>query len=117
YREIGVEVAALGYDGVTRRAHVSGRRKLQLAAECVAAHISGRGSDIGLEAPCLEETAYLAKSAARSGVAAEAATIGVSGQLVWTAELFARLRARDRSRRRAVAQLGRRAPLRSEAAV
>lgn len=89
YAEIGHEVARAGYDSLSRRAVVSGKRKLALLARSVArSMLPGRvNSDAALP-----ETQFLVDAvmhAAKRPLAARSGSVG------WAIELFARLDARD----------------------
>jgi phytoene synthase len=93
YREIGQEVARRGYDSVSARARVSDTRKLALFGQALARAAAGHAPASGL--PPLNETAYLVEAAAQS--AGSAADLGrVTGRILWVAELFASLDARER---------------------
>jgi phytoene synthase len=97
YREIGVEVARRGFDSVSGRARVTGGRKLQLVGRALADFIRVRPAASAPEPP-LAETAYLVDAVAatqpRSGVAAGMG--GFGDRVLWVAELFASLDARER---------------------
>ncbi|MDO9707471.1 phytoene/squalene synthase family protein [Paracraurococcus lichenis] len=98
YAEIGHEVARAGCDSVSRRAVVSGRRKLVLLARSVAAiALPARA----VEAPCLPETRFLVEAVAaepwRGRPPLPERSLGE--RVGWMLELFARLeqeRAMDR---------------------
>jgi phytoene synthase len=98
YREIGVEVARCGFDSVSRRAHVPGTRKLALMAHALLdAARPGRGP---AAEPPLIETAYLVDAVStahpRLATFSERPLGLVSDRVIWVAQLFATLDARDR---------------------
>jgi phytoene synthase len=97
YREIGVEVARRGFDSISGRARVAGRRKLALVRRALVDAIARRPR--ALADPPLDETAYLVEAvAATQARPAPAQDIagGVFERVLWVAELFATLDARDR---------------------
>jgi phytoene synthase len=101
YREIGVEVARRGFDSVSARARVAGRRKLQLAAWAVLDATwltAARFAAATRPHPPLAETAYLVAAVTASDPARRSvvATSRVTHRILWVAELFATLEARDR---------------------
>jgi len=102
YREIGVEVAKRGYDSLSGRAKVSFARKLQLAAGCVGALRRSQDGSNGpvLNAPPLPETAFLVDAAAAARPSESGPAVGLTDRVVWVAELFARLEAQEKARRR-----------------
>jgi phytoene synthase len=59
YAEIGHEVARQGYDSISRRAVVSGRRKVALLARSLGAIALPAGTT---DAPCLPETRFLVEA-------------------------------------------------------
>jgi phytoene synthase len=59
YAEIGHEVARQGFDSISRRAVVSGRRKAVLLARSLGAIALPAGT---AEAPCLPETRFLVEA-------------------------------------------------------
>jgi 15-cis-phytoene synthase len=67
YSEIGTIIAANGHDSVSRRAYVSGRRKLGLLAEAMMAARSGSS---GKPHGVLDEARYLVEAVVREPVAA-----------------------------------------------
>jgi len=90
YAEIGHQVARQGFDSVSRRAVVSGRRKAVLLARSLGAIALPAA---GLDAPCLAETRFLVDA-----VAAESRRIrrplperSLGERVGWMIELFARL--------------------------
>lgn len=98
YDAIGGAVAKRGFDSVGGRARVKSGRKLLLLAKAVfAASWMRRAS--GLQAPALPQTQFLVDALAASPTAMPT-KIGLrqfwSDRIVWVAELFAALEARDR---------------------
>lgn len=94
YAEIGREVERNGYDSVTTRARVTGRRKAALLARSAAAAVV---SVPDLLAPALPETQFLVDAVAASR---RPQTQPVN-RAVWLIDLFARLEERDAMRRSA----------------
>ena len=90
YAEIGHEVARAGYDSMSRRAVVSGRRKMALLARSVVR--SMRSAIVCADAP-LPETRFLVDAISQS--APRPIPQAESGSLGWAVELFARLDAQD----------------------
>jgi 15-cis-phytoene synthase len=62
YSEIGTIIAVNGYDSVSRRAYVSGRRKLGLLAEAM---LAARAGNSGQPHRVLDEVLYLVEAVAR----------------------------------------------------
>ena len=99
YREIGMEVARQGYDSVSARARVPGRRKLRLVGSALLD--AARRPTASFSAASLPEADYLVRAvcaAARHAPSTEAhlAPLGpVSGRVLWVAELFVSLEARQ----------------------
>lgn len=90
YAEIGHQVARNGHDSVSRRAVVSGRRKMMLLARSLGAIALPSG---GLEAPCLPETRFLVEAVMaepRRGRQAQPDR-SLGERVGWMLELFARL--------------------------
>ena len=99
YAEIGHEVARQGYDSVSRRAVVSGGRKLRLLSTRLPVCGCADASLLGL--PVLDETAFLVASAAREmALADERASLltRVERKYVWVLDLFEDMERRDRVR-------------------
>jgi phytoene synthase len=94
YREIGEEVAKRGYDSVSARARVSGRRKIALIGRALAK--AAPGGAPASDVPPLGETAYLVQAAAQSAGFAAAGIGRVARRILWVAELFVSLDARQR---------------------
>lgn len=99
YAEIGHEVARQGYDSVSRRAVVTGGRKLRL----LSARLPGcaRAKAPLLDEPVLDETAFLVEAAARADAVAagEESLLGrVERKYVWVLDLFEEMERRDRMR-------------------
>jgi 15-cis-phytoene synthase len=69
YSEIGAIIARNGHDSVSRRAYVSGRRKLGLLAESM---LAARGGSSGRPHGVLDEVRYLVEAVVREPVAANA---------------------------------------------
>jgi phytoene synthase len=91
YADIGREVSLADYDSITRRAHTSGRRKLQLLAEALmeAPRISADA-----DAPPLPECAFLVEAVTthrRKPVPAPRGFAAFSAPFVRTLEMFERL--------------------------
>jgi phytoene synthase len=97
YREIGQEVARRGHDSVSTRARVSGIRKIWLVGRALASAMP-RGEPQS-DLPPLRETAYLVQAAVQpAGFPVE--DLGrLAGRILWVAELFATLNARQRPSR------------------
>lgn len=100
YAEIGREVERRGYDCVTQRAVVSGRRKAALLARAM---VDVATASTGPEAPPLEETRFLvdAVTAAPEILGAPTTSRGVHGSAVWVLDLFEQLARREALRARA----------------
>lgn len=96
YAEIGCQVARNGYDSVSTRAVVSGRRKLMTLAGLAFAPRGAPRADFTV----LPEAAFLldamAGVAARAGLAREAepARAGAGDRLIWLIDLFTQLERR-----------------------
>jgi phytoene synthase len=90
YREIGREVERAGFDSLTRRAVVSGRRKIALLAQAwtMAERVSG-----------LPSTMAASSATALVEAAAVGAIGGEDGRIGWVLDLFSALDQRDRHRR------------------
>jgi phytoene synthase len=93
YAAIGAQIARNGFDSVTARARISGRRKLALMARALwdaalARPLAG--------SPALAQTQFLVDAAASSQ--SPAPINGISGQVLWVAELFISLQQRDQQR-------------------
>lgn len=88
YREIGIEVARRGFDSVTARARVSGKRKLALAGGAVIDALFRSPSAAPF--PPLAETSALVQAAARP----RALRRSYSEKLIWVAELLISLESR-----------------------
>ncbi len=93
YAEIGMEIARNNFDPVTARARVSGRRKLALMAQALGDAVRARPS---AARPALAQSQFLVDAAALSRPSAAAG--GISGQVLWVAELFITLQQRERQR-------------------
>lgn len=97
YAAIGHEVARRGLDSVSARARVSGARKVWLLLRSVAQLAP---STAARAVPPLAATRFLVDAAVAAAPRIDTpARRGVADRVVWTAELFARLEARDRVRR------------------
>ena len=96
YAGIGRQIAAAGYDSVTRRARTSTGEKLALVglAAASAAAVSVMPRSAVLHAPPLPETAFLVDA-----VATEPAPAWGSGRTGTVVSIFAQLEAQDRDRR------------------
>jgi phytoene synthase len=97
YREIGQEVARRGFDSVSVRARVSGARKIALIGRALGRAVTPRAPASG--APPLAETAYLVQAAAQPAGLAAAELGPIAGRILWVAQLFAALDARQRPSR------------------
>jgi len=95
YQGIGSEIARNGMDSVTRRARVSGRRKLWLIG--LALFDAALPGPMAPDSPPLPETRYLVEAVAATQIkpAAECRR-RVADRVLWVAELFATLNERDR---------------------
>jgi len=94
YRAIGTEIARNRFDSVTRRARVPGRTKFWLMGRALvdSAPVYARAS----EEPPLPETRYLVDAVtATQPRPATGRRRRVADQVLWVAELFATLNARD----------------------
>ncbi|MEP7296817.1 MAG: phytoene/squalene synthase family protein [Burkholderiales bacterium] len=97
YAAIGHEVARRGHDSVSARARVSGARKVWLLLRSVA-QLAPSVSASAL--PPLAANCFLVDAAvAAAPRVVSPSRRGFADRVVWTAELFARLEARDRMRR------------------
>jgi phytoene synthase len=98
YREIGAEVARRGHDSISGRARVSGARKISLLGQSLADAMLAR-SEEDRDVPPLAETAYLVEAvvsqSARRESAARRTPQRMTERVVWAAELFATLDARN----------------------
>lgn len=98
YDAIGVAVAARGFDSVSARARVGSGRKLMLLAKALLAASWVRRRH-GRDLPALPQTQFLVDAIAEPAPV-EPTKIGLrqfwSDRIVWVAELFAALEARDR---------------------
>lgn len=97
YREIGIAVLGRNADSVSSRAYVPGRRKLALVGRAMLDAATTRRRVI--EPPCLAEAAYLVEAAAGANLPARGGEppLGpVARRILWVAELFAALEARQR---------------------
>ena len=92
YAEIGHEVARAGCDSISRRAVVSGRRKLALLASSVVHAVLPAPT---CDAPPLAETRFLVEAASLQPLRS-------TNKVVWAMELFARLDDRDMARSAAI---------------
>jgi phytoene synthase len=92
YHAIGSEVAARGFDSVSGRARVPGARKMRLITGALAEAAWPRKA---LAEPALAETQYLIDAVATSHVHADNVG-GVADRILWVANLFVALDARDR---------------------
>jgi phytoene synthase len=100
YREIGAEVARRGYDSVSARAVVAGRRKSRLLLGAVGASLDPmrRAARRRVErAPPLHAVSYLVDAVVAAPVPAPAGGRTYADELVWMMELFERLDRRDRA--------------------
>jgi phytoene synthase len=98
YDEIGHAVVARQYDSVNGRARVGTARKLVLLAEAGFAALTRRRQH-ELTAPALAQTRFLveaARAAPSIDETEEAPRQSWSDRIVWVAELFAALEARER---------------------
>jgi phytoene synthase len=98
YREIGVEVARRGFDSVAARARVPGRRKVRLVGRAVVDAVWRSATLLG--EPPLPQAAHLVAAVTaprrQSPGEAEIERLGRLGhRILWVAELFASLDARQ----------------------
>jgi phytoene synthase len=93
YAEIGRQVARQGMDSVSRRAVVSGRRKLALLARSIGAIALPAGT---AQAPALPETAYLVAAVLAEPRRATAER-SLGERMGWMFDLFARLEEEQRA--------------------
>lgn len=101
YAAIGHEVARRGLDSVSTRARVSGARKAWLLLRAVT-QLAPRAAPHAL--PPLAANRFLVNAVVAAVPPVEAPTQrAFADRLVWTAELFARLEARDPSQRSGLA--------------
>jgi phytoene synthase len=100
YREIGVEVARRNFDSISDRARVPTLRKLSLAGRALADAARPRPGMAA--AASLAETAYLVDAVATAqpyrSVPAAPRPGRLSNRVLWVAQLFATLDARERMR-------------------
>jgi phytoene synthase len=100
YAEIGELLARRGLNSVSRRTSVSASRKLWLLIGATRAALAPAKADIS--APPLPETAFLVDAVQREAPWVPergAMAAGPSRDLVWTLELFATLKGRERESR------------------
>lgn len=94
YQAIGTEIARNCFDSVSYRARVPGRRKLWLMGRALAN--AGPLRTIAREEPPLAETRYLVDAVSASQPrSATSHRRRVADRVLWVAELFATLNARD----------------------
>ncbi len=98
YREIGLQVARRGFDSVSGRARVPRLRKLRLVGRAV--FDAARVRSAPRAEPPLPEADYLVNAVAASPRRTigeiGGPSLGASDRVVWVAELFAALAARER---------------------
>ena len=105
YAAIGHEVARRGFDAVSRRAVVPGRRKARLLIASTSGALLPRvGAARGYDAPPLHATVFLVDAAADRGVVDAPKPVAwprwnIAARAVWTLELFERLERQDRDAR------------------
>jgi phytoene synthase len=97
YAEIGRQVERQGLDSITRRAVVSGGRKVQLLAPILGTVVV---SPRYVSAPPLEETRFLVDAVVYSGRRTTddrvSAPSGIGNRVIWVLELFEQLEERER---------------------
>ena len=96
YAEIGREVARAGYDSVSRRAVVSARRQARLMARALTAPVLPVRQDAS---PALPEARFLIDAVVAQPPRGRVDPIpdrSFSGQIVWVAQLFAKLEQLER---------------------
>jgi phytoene synthase len=94
YSGIGAAVARRGFDSVSARARVPGGRKIWLIARAMLDAALARRAAAG--AAPLAEAAYLVDAVAAAPAPRPAATGRLTARILWVAELFASLEARER---------------------
>ncbi|MEQ9505156.1 MAG: phytoene/squalene synthase family protein [Hyphomonas sp.] len=92
YAEIGAEIARAGHDSIARRAVVSRRRKIALAASSFIPVRAG-GSDPA--APAAAQCRFLVDMVQAAPPPPEAGTSPKAGSTAWAIDLFLRLEQRD----------------------
>lgn len=92
YAEIGAEIARSGHDSIGRRAVVSKRRKIALAA---GSFIPARTLPPNAAAPAAPECEFLIAAVEASEPPAPLAEVPKSGSAPWAIDLFLRLEQRD----------------------
>jgi 15-cis-phytoene synthase len=100
YSEIGAIIAENGYDSVSRRAYVSGRRKLGLLAEALMAARSGSS---GRPHGVIEEARYLVEAVVLEPVPADAAHVShtfTGSRTVRVLDIFEKLERASADRKR-----------------
>jgi phytoene synthase len=96
YAEIGAEIAANGFDSMSRRAVVSKGRKLTLLARAAAMSRQAPVQDPAVAlAPALVETQFLVQAAAQPDTI-PLVTEGIDAKFAFMIDLFKRLEVRDR---------------------
>jgi phytoene synthase len=107
YSEIGRQVAANGHDSVSRRAYVSGRRKLGLLGEAM---LAARGRSSGRPHELLPEARYLVEAVVRRPVPADvthASHVFSSSRTARVLDIFAKLDGASARRRNGEPRLAR----------
>lgn len=94
YAEIGLTIAAGGYDSVGARAVVPRSRKLALAVRGLRAMPHSRD----LSAPPSSQTRFLVEVAAQAVEAPQLRAGGLTARAIWLLDLFERLERRDGAR-------------------
>lgn len=96
YADIGREVAASGFDSVSRRAIVPGTRKAWLLAVSLLAAVRPVARDTS---PALPETHFLVEASLLAGLnpAGAAARKSLDDRVAWLVDLFERLEVREQS--------------------
>ncbi len=95
YHAIGDEIARCGHDSVSKRARVATGRKAALASVALVDAAAPKRRERA--APPLPQTAYLVDAVLRERAPRpSSAPDGVTGRILWVAELFATLDARSR---------------------
>lgn len=95
YHAIGTRVAERAFDSVTARARVSLPRKLLLMGAAFVARMTTRAA-VSSQPP-LPEAAYIVAAVASAPVPAFTPSRTVADRIVWVAQLFAELDARERA--------------------
>jgi phytoene synthase len=98
YAEIGQQVRRQGHDSVSRRAVVSGSRKLALVIQACAVRVRAPRVPVTPPAP-LPAIVWLVEASARARAPRQVPARSFDEKMLWAADLWARLAEQDQRRR------------------